>query len=217
MKKYIKLIGIALVCISVYSCQKDKFDYKEGYVGESKITNYATFTMKGDTYTSVVKGSTYTDAGAAAKEGSSDLKVTATGTVNTAVVGLYTISYSATNSDGFPASVTRYVAVIPTAEVAGVNVAGSYDYASGGTTATVTKLAPGFYRTSNLYSAATTIPAYVITSDGLNWTIPLQSTAYGRLQGTAKLAGFTSGSTLNYSVDLLDQGIAGSTRRWLKQ
>jgi hypothetical protein len=217
MKKYIGFIGAALMCLSIFSCQKDNFNYKDGYVGESKITNYATFTVKGDTYTSVVKGATYTDAGATAKEGSSDLKVTSVGTVNTNTVGLYTITYSASNSDGFPASATRYVAVIPAAETAGISITGGYNYAAGGTTATITKLAPGFYQASNLYSAATTIPAYIITSDGLNWTIPLQSTGFGRMQGTAKLSGFTTGSTLNYTIDLLDQGISATVRRWVKQ
>ncbi len=217
MKKYLKFIGAALLCVSIYSCQKDDFNYEDGHVGESKITTYALFTLKGDTYTSVVKGGTYTDAGASAKEGSTDLKVTTSGTVNTNTVGLYTLTYSATNSDGFAATATRYVAVIPAAEVAGINITGGYNYAAGGTTATVTKLAPGLYQASNLYSAATTIPAYIITSDGLNWTVPLQSTAYGRMQGTAKLSAFTSGATLNYTIDLLDQGISGTTRRWLKQ
>lgn len=221
MKKYISYLFILAVSgMLLTSCQKDNFNYPDGYVGRSKITTYAIFSLTGGGYASVVKGGTFTDPGATAKQGSTDLKVTSTGTVNTNTVGLYTITYSATNSDGFPATATRLVAVLPAAEAAGVNIAGKYGYATGGSASTITKLAPGFYYTDNFYSGAaggTVIPAYIITTNGLNWTLPSQSTAYGGLNGTAVLSGTTPGSTLVYTINLTDQGIANSKRNWVKQ
>lgn len=216
MKKYIKYIGLVILSTVLFSCKKDNFVSTDTQVGISNVTYFANFNMSGAQYQSIVKGGTYTEAGVTATETGKPLKVTTDGTVNTAVVGLYIINYSATNKDGFASSVSRYIAVLPSAEVAGVDISGKYDYAAGGTTATITKLAPGFYYVSNIYSAATTIPAYLISVNGTAITVPLQETGFGRLQGTAALAGNTSGSTLNYTISLLDQGISGTVRKWLK-
>lgn len=226
MKKYISYLFILAVSgMLLTSCQKDNFNYPDGYVGRSKITTYAIFTLTGGAYSSVVKGGTFTDPGATAKQGSETLKVTATGTVNTSTVGLYTITYSAANSDGFDATAIRYVAVLPAAEATGVNIAGKYGYTAGaptasGTPSTITKLAPGFYYTSNVYSGAaggSVIPAYIITSDGLSWIIPSQASAYGNMFGTAVLSGTAVGSTLNYTISIPSAGVNGSVRKWVKQ
>jgi len=212
MKKFINYLAIVMLSVAFASCKKNDLNYPDGYVGISKITQYPVITVTGATYTSVVKGSTYTDAGA--KAGS--LTVTSSGTVNTATVGLYIITYKAVNSDGFPGSATRYVAVLPSADL-GIDISGKYDYAAGGKTVNMTKLAPGFYYVEGLYSAATTIPAYLICVNGTNITVPSQATSFGNLNGTATLAGLTAGSTLNYVINLPDQGIAGSTRRWIRK
>lgn len=217
MKRNIFYIGLILVSMVMFSCNKQSFDYPDGKVGISSITQYPVFTLNGSQYVSVVKGGTYTDAGASAKEGSNTLTVKTASTVNTAAVGMYTVSYSATNKDGFEGTATRTVVVLPSAETPGVDISGKYGYAAGGATVTMTKLAAGFYYVGGIYSAATTIPAYLICVDGTNITVPLQSTAYGRLVGTAVLSGNTPGSTLNYTISLLDQGISNSVRKWLKQ
>jgi len=212
MKKYINYLAIVMFSILIASCKKDDLNYPDGYVGISKITVYPEIVVTGSKYVSVVKGSTYTDAGA--KAGS--LAVTSSGTVNTNTVGVYTITYGAVNSDGFAGSAVRYIAVLPSADQ-GIDISGKYDYAAGGKTVNMTKLAPGFYYVEGLYSAATTIPAYLICVNGTNITVPSQSTAYGNLNGTAVLAGLTPGSTLNYVINLPDQGIAGTTRRWIRK
>jgi hypothetical protein len=213
MKKYLVIIILGFIGMTYSSCKKEDFNYPEGYVGISKVTKYATFTMKGDAYQSIVKGGTYTEQGVTAKEGSSDLTVKVSGSVNTAVAGLYIITYSATNGDGFPATVNRYIAVLPSAEVAGSTIAGDYNYATGGTTATITKLAPGFYQADNIWSAATTISAYLISVDGQSIIVPTQANAFGTLSGTGTLAG----SSLKYVVSIPEQSISNSTRSWVKK
>jgi len=219
MKKSILYIGLLLLGVVMFSCNKQSFDYPEGTVGISKITQYPEFTLNGPQYVSIVKGSTYTDAGATAKEGSNDLKVTTTGSVNTNVVGVYNINYSATNKDGFEGSTSRTVIVLPSAD-AGIDISGKYYYATNSSlVATMTKITTGYYQVSNFFSASSIIPAYLICSDGTNIIIPLQSTGYGRLEGTAVLSGTTSGSTLHYIVSLLDQSAAYQNlpRNWVKQ
>jgi hypothetical protein len=217
MKKFLNIVGLIALSVIVFSCKKDdSFNYPEGTVGISKITNYPTFTMTGDAYASVVKGGTFTDPGVSAKEGTTDLEVKVSGQVNTAVVGIYNIVYSATNKDGFAGSVSRTVAVLPAAETAGVDVSGKYsNVGSFNYTATWTKLAPGFYRADNIWggSSAAVIASYILCVDGTNLILPVNSlSAYGRVQGTGTL----SAGTAALKVDLLDQGATGSAKNWKK-
>ena len=58
MKRYINYLAVITISsILLTACNKDNFNYKPGYVGESKITNYAVFTLKG---TTAVSGVNYT-------------------------------------------------------------------------------------------------------------------------------------------------------------
>ena len=50
MKRYINYLAILTISsILLTACNKDNFNYKAGYVGQSKITNYAVFAVKGAT------------------------------------------------------------------------------------------------------------------------------------------------------------------------
>ena len=196
----------------LFSCKKDNFNYTKGTVGSSKITYFATFKLGGNPYVSIVQGDTYVDSGATATQNGTALTVAISGTVDASTVGIYTLTYSATNSDGFPASVSRTVAVLPSAELPGVDVSGTYYYVNtGANNSTVTKLAPGFYSTSNCWSSATTIPCQFLCVDGQNITMPNQSTPYGELFGTGTL---TSGGALTYIVSIPSQGLNDVARKW---
>jgi Domain of unknown function (DUF5011) len=211
MKKIISFFLLTAVLFT--SCKKDEINNTEDKVGISRVTRFPSFTINGDQYISIVQGNSYTDLGATAKEGETDLQVQAQGQVNTNEVGVYDIVYSAVNKDGFAGSVTRTVAVLPAAEQAGVDISGKYKYATSAVVSTIQKLAPGFYLSSNIWGGST-IPSYVLTVDGQNLILPLSGLSpYGRSRGTGTL---TSGN-LTYVVDLLDQGITASTRRWVKQ
>ncbi len=186
--------------------------------GISRITNFAEFQMAGDQFMSLVVGSTFTDPGVKATEGGNEIPVTASGTVNTATPGLYQITYSATNSDDFSASTSRTVAVLAQAEKPGVNIAGAYkNTGSFNYTSNVVKLAPGLYRSPNVWGggSAAVIPAYIITTDGVNLTLPVSTLSpYGRVQGMGTL---NPAGLMTLSVSLLDQGLSNSTRTWQKQ
>jgi hypothetical protein len=173
--------------------------------------------MEGEQYLSIVKGGTFTDPGVTAKEGEADLQVSISGTVDANTVGVYNLVYSATNKDGFSSTVTRTVAVLPVAEQAGVDISGSYANVGAFTyTATIQKLAPGFYLADNIWGggSAAIISAYIVTTDGVNWVLPVSSlTGYGRVQGTATI---NPAGDLTYVVSLLDLGVNNSTRKWKK-
>lgn len=206
MKRYLLiLIFFALV---LASCTKEESE------NLSTETEFALFTMKGNKFTSVVKGSAYTEAGVTAKEGDKELEVKISGAVDVNNVGVYDIVYSAVNQDGFPGSVTRTVAVLPGPEQSNVDISGTYNYVATPGTSTITKLAPGLYQTSTVWNPTTPVSAYIITVDGRNWVLPLSSISpYGRVQGTGTL---DDSGTLTYVVSLLDQGISNARRIWKK-
>ncbi|MBO9683156.1 MAG: DUF5011 domain-containing protein [Flavisolibacter sp.] len=214
MKKIIPLI-IIVVAFVFSSCKKDEIHNTDTKVGISDVTVYPVLTMAGSPYVSIVKGATYTEAGVTAKEGSSTINVTTTGSVNINQPGLYVITYSATNKDGFPATVSRTVVVLPAHENPGVDLSGKYDYVAGGYTSTVTKVAEGVYTTDNVWNAATIIPVVFISLDGLTISVPNQNTGYGPIFGTGTYNPATK--RLVYTLSLSNYGISNSNRNWQKQ
>ncbi len=214
MKKIIPLIIIVLA-FGFSSCKKDEIHNTDTKVGISDVTVYPVITMAGSPYVSIVKGTTYTEAGVTAKEGTSTIDVTTTGSVNINQPGLYVITYSATNKDGFPATVSRTVVVLSAHENPGVDLSGKYDYVAGGYTSTVTKVAEGVYTTDNVWNAATIIPVVFISLDGLTISVPNQSTGYGPIFGTGTYNPATK--RLVYTLSLSNYGISNSNRNWQKQ
>ncbi|HEX2533604.1 MAG TPA: DUF5011 domain-containing protein [Chitinophagaceae bacterium] len=210
---------IALCLLVFAGCEKaDEINNTEDRIGHSRVTRFPVFTMEGDEFISIVKGGTYTEPGVTAAEGASALTVTTTGTVDASTPGVYELTYSATNKDGFAASVTRTVAVLPEAEQAGVNIAGNYaNTGSFSYVAVMKKLAPGFYVADNVWGggSAAIIPAYILTTDGKNLLVPESYLSpYGGVEGTGTL---DAEGNLTYVISLLDQGVSNSTRKWKRQ
>ena len=61
--------------------------------------------MTGSPYSSIVQGDDYADSGATATQNGAELPVTVTGAVDANQAGIYTLTYTAVNPEGFPASV----------------------------------------------------------------------------------------------------------------
>lgn len=99
-----------LLAFAFSGCEKE---YEDLYT----VTNYADFKMEGDEIIFNPFGSPFTDPGVKASEAGADLPVTTTvsgdyfgGTsFDPNVADRYVYTYSATNSDGYPGSTTRYV------------------------------------------------------------------------------------------------------------
>ena len=216
MKKLIHLF-YPLIAVMLFACNKTDFHNTDDKVGISRVTHFPTFNMSGDRYMSIVVGGSYTEPGVTATEGSADIPVTTSGTVDANTVGVYDISYSATNKDGFSSSVTRTVAVIPAAEVTGVDISGKYaNVGSFSYVATVQKLAPGFYVSDNVWGGGSSavIASYIITVDGTNLVIPLNAISpYGPVEGTGML---DNSGNMTLSLTLINFGLT-STKNWKKQ
>jgi len=220
MKKYIGYIGAALMCLSILSCHKDDFNYPEGTVGVSTITNYPVFTRTGDNYVVVAKGSDFTDPGITAKEGNNMLKVTTTGTVNTSVAGVYTLSYSATNKDGFSATSSRTVIVTgPDATAAANDFSGTYLRASTGQVATFTKIGSGVYLVDNPGGAANvSLVAVAFNQVGDKIYLPSQISSDGLTTSSSNETSVAAGGNLTqFSWVILNTGYGTASRTFVKQ
>lgn len=203
-----------MVLFAVTGCnKKDNFIANDNQVGSSKVTYFALLTLKGDEYMSLVQGDTYTDPGATATEKGTPISVTTSGKVDATTPGVYTITYSAINKDGFAASTSRTVVVLSAHETPGVDVSGTYKYVGGDFEATVTKVAEGLYTMDNFYGP-TTISCVFTCLNGTDIEIPDQSTPYGPVIGTGTLSA-TGKMTLTF--DLPAVGIVGRVRNWQLQ
>lgn len=109
MKKNLFYIMLLLLTSSVTftSCDDDST------AGVTSITYYPVLSLNGDATLHVDKGSAFVDPGCAAEMNGEDISssVVVSGSVNTAKSGIYTLTYSASNDDGFSASVSRRVIV----------------------------------------------------------------------------------------------------------
>lgn len=118
--KNLKMIYLfsLLLAVSFSACEKD---YEDLYT----VTNYADFEMQGDEVIFHTFGTPFTDPGVTATEAGADLPVETTisgdffgGTsFDPNVADRYVYTYSATNSDGYPGTTTRYVYNIPTGDL----------------------------------------------------------------------------------------------------
>ena len=210
--KYYFYLFIACFSFSLMSCEKD-------FEEVSRITTYATFDMAGDEVIAVPGGGSFTDPGVKAFEGSTELNVTqsiqyaplvtagdgpsdaayqSVTSVDASKPGLYTISYSATNSDGFSASTERLVFVFPGAIPTSVNIAGNYT--SGTSPApTITKVTDGVFFSTNAWGGGSSvvIPAYIMAIDGNTLSVPQQDSrdriyGYGTIAANGDLNMFMS-------------------------
>jgi hypothetical protein len=157
MKKIIFSLLICTSLLTLWSC-KDKDSYDD-----SKVTYFVKMALKGDDVMSIAKGSTFTDPGAVATEGTEDIssKIAVTSDLDASKVGVYTVTYTATNVDGYSSSVSRTVAVYdpvaPTTDLAGTytvapgtyRLRGEAKTAYSGQSVTITKLASGVFAISD--------------------------------------------------------------------
>jgi hypothetical protein len=155
MKRIFNILIFILLAVFISSCERELTSE-----GVSQLTKYVTFSLtEGDLVISP-RGTAFVDPGFIALEGTTDVSaaVTVTGSVDSNVIGLYEITYTATNSDGYSSSATRTVIIYDPAAPA-TDISGDYLAATSrvsparsfsGLSVTITKLAPGFFLVSDL-------------------------------------------------------------------
>ncbi len=218
--RFMKYI-IVFFSLSVFTgCAKEEdIITTDTQVGHSRITFFPVLTLKGEEYMAVPRGGTYTEPGATATEGGTSITTSVSGSVNTATTGVYTLTYTATNKDGFSVTDTRTVAVYSTdADAAANDLSGNYLRAATGVTANWTKLAPGVYLITNPGGAATGNGLKVIAFNptGFTVTIPSQTSSDGNTSGTSNFT-YTNGNPPSYSLVFLNPGYGTGVRTFVKQ
>ena len=159
------ILKITLGCFATLFILASCSDVEDGHV---KVTHYAVFDVLGlneDGVNIIELGSQFTDPGVVCMEGTKDITSTVKveNNVNANKVGIYTISYSAVNVDGFASSVSRTVFVYDPAAI-DRDISGNYKVAGGsyrhqksknanvefsGDTVSISKYLPGIYTISD--------------------------------------------------------------------
>lgn len=154
---------LGLLVLSLSSCKDDN-----DQLTDSRLTYYVNLQMLGDSFVQVPIGSSYTDAGCTAtmngKDVTSQIITTGVEDIDVNTAGLYTVTYSAINEDGFPSSVSRTVAVCDptvTTDLTGtwITQSGTHRVYGGATvtpfegySAKITKSAPGIFYVSDFFA-----------------------------------------------------------------
>lgn len=171
---YIGLLALAMLVLG--ACEKE-----ETGLSVSRVTKFATFEMAGDALVFLTTGDSFQDPGAKAFEGDQEVNVTATGAVDTNTPGYYTITYSATNSDGFAASVVREIVVVDP-DAAQDDLSGKYQGAGfGSDVVTITRLGPGYYACDKALASRNNIAIKFVHLGGENLLIYPQSSRFGTI------------------------------------
>lgn len=218
MKKYIAILGLGILGLTFSSCEKEpSFNYPDGTVGISKVTVYPIITLKGDARVILAKGSTFTDAGVTAVIGTTAITPVVTGLPDMTKAGFYNVTYTATNTDGFSASVIRQVIVYDaTSAAAAQDLSGTYTRSSNGLTSTWTKIAPGFYSVLNPGGAVDTDLTVVAFNSTLTAiSIPSQIDSDGTT--TSSKSESYDPATKSYTWIIVNPGYGAGARTFVKQ
>jgi hypothetical protein len=221
MKIKISLVlGFLIVLLTTLSCNKgDNFNYPPGKVGISTIVYFPTVSIIGDHLVIIRQGSTFTDPGVNADLGGKPVTPTITGSVDGTTPGIYGITYSASNPQGFSASDWRTVVVIGS-DVSGNDFSGTYLRATTGVTSTWTKDSSGVYSVENPGGASVGAgkTVTVVNYTGSSIAIPLQlSDDYGGQVSSTSETYNASASPVTYSWIFLAPQYGTSLRTFTKQ
>ncbi|HVG41694.1 MAG TPA: immunoglobulin-like domain-containing protein [Chitinophagaceae bacterium] len=215
----LKYSFLFLFALSILGCEKtETFNNTDTQVGHSRVVFFPTLETKGERLIIINQGTTYTDAGANALLNGAANPFTTTGTVNTAVPGVYVLRYSTSNPEGFSTGDFRTVVVMGT-DIAGNDFSGTYArYVSGapnGQTSTWTKTANGVYTVVNP-GGATGVTATVVNYSGNNIAVPLQLTSVGEFYSTGGVYN-KNANPPQYQWTIINATYGNAVRTFVKQ
>ncbi|WP_439879666.1 immunoglobulin-like domain-containing protein [Pontibacter sp. MBLB2868] len=211
MKKIKNTIILVLLSVFVFSGCEKELDTE----GISRTTYYPVITVKGEQWNSVLIGEVFTDPGAEASEDGQRIELSVNGTVNTNIPGVYTITYSATNKDGFSVIKRRYVGVIDPA-VADADMSGKYKRNAGANgVSTVNKLGVGHYVTDNVggtSAAGSSTTVHFYHYEGNKLGVPAQDVNGSEFAATKATVDLGQ----SYSWEVLNSGYGAGIRTFVK-
>lgn len=221
MKKILLLTLFAAFLFS--SCKEDS-------MGVSFTVTYPTIKLVGDAALTIPVGGTYVEKGCVVKEGETDLSslVKVSGSVNSAVAGVYTITYTYKNAgkiypqDSLTLKIRRYVGVITPAASA-MDISGNYKRNAGvfGVAAVVKTAYPGLYINNNPGGAAVdNLFVYMFHTDATVVSVPSQDSPAGEFACTGGVydpVGVAPEFKPLYKWKCINSGYGASVRTFIKQ
>lgn len=227
MKKTLLYSLLIILVAGLYSCDKDTEDI-------STITYYPILTMEGDQFMTIQAGNAYVEPGVGVMIGETAVDPTIEGTVDASTPGVYTLTYSATNEDGYSASIKRFVGVIA-ADAWTNDFSGEYQRTAYGSSvgpagvAAWTKVAGGLYTNNNVGGVpgddSYVYDVYVFNVSGNKIMVPVQPNQRGgdmhcssSKAGSSDLIDFVSGSagTESYKWSVVGSGYGTNLRTFTK-
>jgi hypothetical protein len=109
MKKIFRFLFITSIAISTVMLNACISDEDKDSYGLSKVTTFPTLELLGDAECWIVKGASFQDPGYQSEFNVGDVVIA--GSVNSNAQGLYELSYTATNTEGYSVTKTRKVFV----------------------------------------------------------------------------------------------------------
>jgi hypothetical protein len=206
----------ALAAISLLSsCKKDKEIENANQVGSSKIIYFPSIAINGDAVYMVQPGQTFTDPGAVAILNGDTVKYTTTGGPVGTAPGIYNLTYTAVNAQGYSASDIRSVVVLDPSVLAN-DFSGTYTRTTG-VPSTWTKIGPGEYTVENPGGAAGvagTVIAVNYNADDI--AIPLQNSSIGLTSSTGEMTTVVAGVLTSYTWVIINAGYGTGARTFNK-
>jgi hypothetical protein len=215
--KYLASAFLLVVGLGLTSCEKDETD------NISKVTTYPVITVKGDQFVSIPVGGTFTDQGASGTVGGAPVEPVKSGdNVDASKPGVYIITYTATNAEGFSVTANRYVGVIA-ADAAALDLTGNYKRNAGAFgVSKVTKIGSGHYTTDNIGGVAAGSPATTVHffhTTGTKLVVPQQTNEAGEtFEAIDASYKFAVGATpAQYTWTVINPGYGAAPRTFVKQ
>jgi hypothetical protein len=220
-KQWLLLFGLIIIVCT--SCNKDTIVQNDQQVGKSRISYYPLVITTGSRLVIINLGGSFTDSGATASIHNVPTTVTASGSVDNTTPGIYNITYTAKNSDGFAGSDFRTIVVLGT-DISANDFSGTYVRGSTGATSTWTKMSDGVYLVDNPGGAGSGygFDVIVVNYSGLNIAIPQQMAFDPSLNGyntisSSNNAYLPTPPPPSYEWVLSASGYGASTRIFVKQ
>ncbi len=210
MKKILILLAIAITVLG--SCRKKEYDTRVVKV------SYPTITLKGDKYVSLNVGTPYTDPGATGTDdvsGSTSNIMAGFSSLDVTTPGVYYMSYSMKNANGFVTTVGRYIAVTNYAD--GINLEGTYERTSNGVEVHFTKVSRALYMTDDMGGAGLPDAAYfaVIDDSTIDFSAQLSESLGAEIDASSEALVIDGGDT-TVQYRLAAPGYGTALRRFVK-
>lgn len=190
MKKLFKTFAFLALVVGVYSC-----DLEDPI--ESQVTEYAEFEVTGGQYVYWQVGEAFVEPGVVALAGENELEVQVDGSVDVNTPGVYPLTYSAVNADGFAATTVRFVAVGDKSVAFNRDLSGTY-VESRGRENVVSQIQPGFYLNSDTLPF-NSISVFMVDLGNGQIVIPTQQSRFGSIIADPTII---PGSGVSLSADL---------------